>query len=439
MGNKKDNHIHSKHGTKKLKKVAKELPIFQKYIFLFDNYLNDIECTIDMFRTVIPVLEEQDNSRKSIIKNTKNKLKTIKPEDVKDNLEKKRDIFITLKELFNAINKLNIGKTIFKNNIIISLISRYDEFVGDILKILLTLKPDAVFNQDKTLTLTEIYDLGSIERILDKFIEKEVEKVLRDSHSKQFDYLEKRVEIPLRKDLSIWPDFIELTQRRNLLAHCGGIISAQYLKVCKDNNVDMDKFDNKTKEGSRIIIDNKYIESAFFIVYEIGFKLGQTIYRKTFPEKDKLEFADSSLTETGYQHLYRNNWAQARMIFDYATKLRNDWVSSDGYKKVFIINLCIALINLNRKDEAIGILNNIDWSSANSKFTLAVSVLNDNFVQAEKIMSIMNGYEPISEDDFREWPLFNDFRKTEYFARAFKKIYGKDYDGLPSQKELKLN
>src|SRR2546423_10410038 len=46
----------------------------------------------------------------------------------------------------------------------------------------------------------------------------------------------------LRKDLPIWPVFVEVTERRNLFAHCSGKVSAQYLTVCDNHGV---KFDGK--------------------------------------------------------------------------------------------------------------------------------------------------------------------------------------------------
>lgn len=319
-----------------------------------------------MFKTVIPVLEKQNNARKSRLDKLNYKLESISPEDIKSNIENKTKIIIMIKDLFNTLKKLDRGLILFKNNIIITLVSRYDEYLANLIGLLLTLNPEPLYNPDKTLSLTEILELGSFERIRDKFIENEVERIIRESHSKHFEYLEKRLEIPLRKDLAIWPNFIELTQRRHLLAHCGGIVSSQYLKICLDNKIDLGKIDKKIKQGQKIRVSNKYIENSFLIINEIGFKLGQTIFRKRFDNKEDLERADSSLTNIGYHYLKQCNLEQASMIFEYGNNLQNKWISSDAYKKVFIINLCIALLNSNNKEKAMDILNNIDWSSSSS-------------------------------------------------------------------------
>ncbi len=74
------------------------------------------------------------------------------------------------------------------------------------------------------------------------------------------------------------------------------------------------------------------------------------------------------------------------------------------------------------------LLDDIDWSSASQEFVLAVNVLKENYPNAEKIMSNMNGKDPINEHYFRTWPLFRDFRKIKFFERAFERIYKTKYE-----------
>jgi len=168
---------------------TKDVPIYQRLIFSTEDFLNDIECIIYMFKTVIPVLEKQNNDRKSYLDKLNSKLESISPEDVKSKIENKNKILIVIKDLINTLKKMDRGLILFKNNIIITLVSRYDEYLANLIALLLMLNPEPLYNPDKTLSLTEILELGSFERIRDKFIENEVEKVIRESHSKHFEYL----------------------------------------------------------------------------------------------------------------------------------------------------------------------------------------------------------------------------------------------------------
>jgi len=94
-------------------------------------------------------------------------------------------------------------------------------------------------SSERSISYKDLTEIGSVEAAREQIIEKEVESVLRDSHSQQIDWLEKKLDIPLRKDLRIWPEFIELCERRNLLLHADGLVSSQYLAVCKRHDVDL--------------------------------------------------------------------------------------------------------------------------------------------------------------------------------------------------------
>lgn len=48
----------------------------------------------------------------------------------------------------------------------------------------------------------------------------------------QFEVLQKRLELKLT-EFPHWRRFVEAAQRRNLLTHCDGIVSEQYLSVCR--------------------------------------------------------------------------------------------------------------------------------------------------------------------------------------------------------------
>ena len=81
-------------------------------------------------------------------------------------------------------------------------------------------------------------------------LEKEIESLRRKSYIEQFKELETKFSIKLTK-FDRWPYFIESAQRRNLFTHCDGIVSKQYLDVCRDVNF---KFDKVYKVGERLEI-----------------------------------------------------------------------------------------------------------------------------------------------------------------------------------------
>jgi hypothetical protein len=173
-----------------------------------------------------------------------------------------------------------LAMKIIPESLFVSLISQYDAFLNKLLKILFKTRPEYINNSERELSFSQLIQFDSIETAREYVIEKEVETVLRKSHSEHFDYLENKLAIPLRKDLPIWQTFIEITERRNLFVHCDGIISNQYLKVCKDHKCDIKNFN----VNDRLNVDLKYFTTAYNCLYELSTKLTHTIWRKLIIE-----------------------------------------------------------------------------------------------------------------------------------------------------------
>ena len=134
----------------------------------------------------------------------------------------------------------------FRNQSKVLLITKLAEFLSDTLHIVFLNNPDQLNRKDKTITYQEIHGLKSINEASDKFISKEVEKILREDHNCQIDYLDKRLKLGLKEQITCRPAFIEVTERRNLFVHNGSKVNRKYIEKCKQHNV---KLNSKIKEG----------------------------------------------------------------------------------------------------------------------------------------------------------------------------------------------
>ena len=142
-----------------------------------------------------------------------------------------------INRLFRDVERTSAASTLLPRSFLVSLVSHYDSFLGLLIETLFLSKPEIVNNSDKILSFSELMGFGSVEAARDHVIEKEIESVLRKSHAEQFDWLETNFKIKLREGLPVWPEFIEVTERRNLFVHTGGQVSAQYLKICRIHGV----------------------------------------------------------------------------------------------------------------------------------------------------------------------------------------------------------
>lgn len=322
------------------------------------------------------------------------------------------------------------ASNIIPNSLFVSLISQFDCFIGELIREIFTIKPEILNASEKNITFSKLVELETIENAKELIIEKEVESILRESHSNHFDWLENKLNLKLRKDLPAWQTFIEITERRNLFVHCNGVVSSQYLMVCKKNNV---TFKQELKNGEELHADNQYIETAFNCLYEISTKLTQVIWRKLCPED--LQNADSSLNDICFELIKNGQYELSNNLLDFATGTIPKPFNEES-KNVFVVNRALSLKLGGEKEKAHAIIKEKDWSATSNKFKLATAVLLDQFEQAAKIMKNMGQLDGIGKLSYKTWPLFVEFRKSSFFIDAFKEVFEEDYASLETPKTL---
>jgi hypothetical protein len=111
---------------------------------------------------------------------------------------------------------------------IIGLVSVYDHFLSELLATLFRLKKEIIFGSERQISFSDLIKYQSIDDAREAIINKEVDSIVRESHHEQFRILETRLGLKLTVGLTIWPQFIELCERRNLFTHTGGVVRRRF-------------------------------------------------------------------------------------------------------------------------------------------------------------------------------------------------------------------
>jgi hypothetical protein len=315
-------------------------------------------------------------------------------------------------------NRIHLASDIIPNLFIVALVSQFDAFLGHLLKSLFILKPELLVGSEKILTLSDLISLGTIENATNHILDKEIESVLRKSHIDQFSWMENKFSVKLKADLELWPIFVELTERRNLIAHTNGEVSDQYLSICKNNGV---KFDRDYKKGELLRVSRGYFQAAYACLFEIGIKLSQVLWRKVRP--DQIQDAENNLLRVTYKLLTLEKNKLAANLLDFAL-LTIKKFSCEEHRLMMIINRAQAYKWKGDENSCKEILSKQDWSACDLRFHLAVAVLNNEFSTAADLMKKM-GCNP--EVDYQHWPLFKYFIKTDEFLNTYLDIFGKPF------------
>jgi len=302
-----------------------------------------------------------------------------------------------------------------------ALVHRYDAYLGGLLRSSFYAKPELLNTSQKQLSFSELVEFQTIDAAREFIVEKEIETVIRDSHIVHFEWMEKRFGVSLRKDLTVWPIFVELTERRNLFVHCDGVVSSQYLSVCQNNGV---KFESPVKIGDKLEVTSAYFEKATESILEIGVKLGHVLWRKLQP--DDLSKADNSLHRITYDLLCEERYSLAKILLNFAVNTLKKQPSEEN-RRMNLINLAIAYAYSGEQLKSLEILQNEDWSACQDQFKLAVAVLKHDYTEAVKLMKHIGAEGEISKAEYSSWPLFKEFRKSKEFLDAYKKLFGKEF------------
>jgi hypothetical protein len=158
---------------------------------------------------------------------------------------------------------------------------------------------------------------------------------------------------------------------------------------------------------------------------EIGVKLAHVLWRKEQPD-DRAD-ADSNLIEVTFDLLVEGRWALAQRLLDFGTQTLKKW-SSDERRRTLVVNRCQAYKWGGRSEMARRILEVEDWSAAADKFKLAEAVLHDDFAKAALLMAKLGAdSKDVQKGDYREWPLFREFRRSAEFLSTYEQLYAEPF------------
>jgi len=317
--------------------------------------------------------------------------------------------------------------SILPRTFVAALVSQYDCFLSKLLRHFFEERPELIASTDRQLSYSQLKSFESIDAATAFVVEKEIESLLRKSHSEQFKWLESRFGVTLTKHLTIWPTFIELTERRNLFAHCGGVVSSQYLDVCRQHGVDLT---DGPALGDQLEVSQDYFEQSFRTILEVGVKLAHVLWRKLCPLD--VAAADEGLGGTGYDLIVQEQYDLAVALLGFGETELKTHPSEEEFRRI-VVNLAQAHKWAGRNEDCLAALARHDWSAVNRVFKLVVAVLRDEYDEAGNLMRQLGKDGDMMESSYAHWPLFREFRETEQFLSAYEDVFGTPFQEVAEE------
>lgn len=320
-----------------------------------------------------------------------------------------------------AVNISSLTAKIVKTNSVVAIVSQYDAFLSELIRIYYSVIPQAFEDSEKKFTIGQILQFGTIDEFKKHLVEKDVETILRSSHTDQIDWLSKKLDIPLTKNLDIYPDFVEITERRNLFVHANGKVCKQYIKVCTDFKV---KGIDCVHIGQVLDCDNDYVNKCYAVFFEMGVKLGVVMWHKLKPEEAEALY--SFYDPLCYNLIREKKYDLALNLLSFIQEPVFKKDCPYAYKLVFTINKALCFSLKGEKKKAFDIVTTLDCSATELIYRLAVCVIKEDYEQAIEYMKQMGDSKRFKEA-YKEWPLFTFIRETDAFKSTFNSIFNEDY------------
>jgi hypothetical protein len=378
-------------------------------------FLDNARCASGTFDAMTPILAAQAQEKQSQFR------------ELAENVRKHRDVRKAESAIRQANNCVKTRKsllragTMFREHSVVLLVSSLNEFIANALRIAFKASPDRLKGDARSLSYPDLLMANSIQEVFTRFAEKEIDLLLRRPQDQIISYLDENFKVGIKEHFPDYPSFVEVCERRNLFMHSGGIVTAHYLANSTIFNWPNDP---AASLGAHLAVSNEYHANAAALVIDIGMRIGQGVARRVFP--NELAAADEHLINFGLDLLQSEEWNLAKRVFEYAMGIPEKSTGDEANRRVFLVNLAIAYKWGGNPPKALELLDSVDWSASGPQFSLAEAVLREDFTRAAAIMSNFSANE-VSEEDFRRWPVFRDFRASRGFAQAFKKLFGKDF------------
>lgn len=291
-----------------------------------------------------------------------------------------------------------------------SLIVLFEDFLSDTYRLLVMHSPEKYF-KSKQINLFDVIKAKDINDVINNQIDIEVE-------NKMFDAVKSLKEIcsieGINKNENLVLDYEELNARRNVCIHNRGMVNDKYLAVINNKNI---------RRGDFLETNLKYFEDAINLIYKIELSLVFELCVKFDDEKDTFDW-DNELSAIIFDDLLCDKkYNVCKHIYKIMSKCKNFDFENRTMYRINYINSCK---QLNEKEEVEKELSNLDLSIAKKEFEIAKLCLQDK--NKEAYDKIKEDYpKPYNAETIRDWPIFIDFRKSEYYSKL-QEEYKSDFE-----------
>ena len=327
------------------------------------------------------------------------------------------DFSIIAKALGRSRPSIRAARIMARSSLL-ALVSEYENFMSEMLRTLVRLKPNTLISDDETVTVRSLEQFASYDEFMEDLVDSKVTDLIQaNSHFKLIRWIEEKFGVNLTSDKQMIGEFVEVFQRRHLLAHAGGVVNRKYLKVCTEHGCT-----EKTLPSldERINVDRRYLRRATARVFMMGYFTLHILWQKVLPKQRD----DSVRAILGASHdfLERDLTKMCERLCDFVLNSSKPVSARDT--AYLAINKAQSYLfdpeaeEAHRLQRVEGVLRKYDWTMADAIVELALCCLRRDFSSLDSKVqrAVASG---LTRHDAMTWSIFREVRQQEAFSKHF--------------------
>lgn len=332
----------------------------------------------------------------SIKKNTRIKPKYIDPQNAK-----------------RQYNKIEQYESILISSTLSNVIIIFEQYLAKVYKGLILINPKKYF-QNQKIEIANIFN-RNVRDIVLECVNNEVESNMFDS-LKTLSLISEKEGINLNRFVNILDEFEEIYYRRNLYIHNNGVTNHIYL-----SNIN-EKYKKGLDINEKLVTDDIYLRNAINMLYKV---VGTLFYEIQVMYNPKYEKWKDRFSESIFELLCNKNYDVAEHIYFILSSCKQFCFRD---KAMFRINYINAMKQQGKKELVKKEIQALDVSIATEDFKIAKLCLEGRDSEVYEALN-RNYPNPYSAEIVRDWPLFINFRESEFYTK-FSQEHSEDFDTI---------
>ena len=330
----------------------------------------------------------------SIKKNARVKSKYIDPQNAK-----------------RQYNKIEQYESILISSTLSNVIIIFEQYLAKVYQGLILINPKKYF-QNQKIEIANIFN-RSVRDIVIECVNNEVESNMFDS-LKTLSLISERESININRFADILDEFEEIYYRRNLYTHNNGVTNHLYLSNIKE------KYKKGLEINQKLVTDDVYLRNAINMLYKV---VGTLFYEIQVIYNPKYEKWKDRFSESVFELLYKKKYDVAEHLYFILSSCKQFCFRD---KAMFRINYINAMKQQGKDAEVKKEIEALDVSIATEDYKIAKLCLEGK--DAEVYEALNKNYpEPYAAETVRDWPLFINFRESEYYTK-FTQEHADEFD-----------